>query len=218
MDEIYTPKRDIVFKKLFGERGNEFLLKSLLEALLDIKIENLVLDVSTELPPNYVEGKGCRVDVRTKLSDGTEVNIEMQMDKSGYSDKRCLHYWSRMYANQLKSGDYYKDLKKTICIWIINDTLMPEFQDFQSDWKIIDEKHGITARFNDLEFHIIELKKFREDDTIKPSKKNFWLWFIDHTNEEMINMACMSSEEIAAAKKEYERIIQMPGVVEQIEA
>ena len=31
-------------------------------------------------------------------------------------------------------------------------------------------------------------------------------------------MACMSSEEIAEAKKEYERITAIPGLVEQIEA
>ena len=206
MKEPVTPKRDLVFKKIFGEKGHEKITKDFLEAILDIEIEDLTLDLSTNLYPEQLKGKECQVDVRVRLKDGTQVNVEMQTDQSDYSDKRCLNYWARLYARQIKSGDDYHLLQKTICIWIINGTLMPEFQDFQSDWKIIDEKHGITARFNDLEFHIIELKKFREDDTITPSKKNFWLWFIDYTNREMVNMACRSEKEIKAAKEVYDRL------------
>jgi len=59
-----------------------------------------------------------------------------------------------------------------------------------------------------LEFHFIELKKFRNDATTKPSRKNYWLWFIDHTNKEMIEMACLSSEEIAEARRNMKELQQ----------
>ena len=218
LNELITPKRDIIFKKLFGEEGNERIVKGFLEAILDIEIEEVDLDLSSELLPEYADGKESRVDVRTKLKDGTEVNIEMQTDKRAFHDKRCLNYWAKLYANQIKRGDPYLKLHKTICIWIIDDEIWPEFKEYQSDWRIIEQNHQISSYFNDLEFHMIELKKFREDVTIKSSRKNFWLWFIDHTNKEMVEMACMSSEEIAEAKKEYERITAIPGLVEQIEA
>ena len=218
IEELLTPKRDIIFKKLFGEKGNERILKGFLEAILDIEIEDLTLDLSTDLLPDYADGKECRVDVRTRLIDGTEINIEMQTNKQSFHDKRCLDYWAKLYSNQLKKGEIYTKLNKTICIWIIDDEIWPEFNEYQSDWKIIEQNHHITNYFNDLEFHMIELKKFREDVTIKSSRKNFWLWFIDHTNKEMVEMACMSSEEIAEAKKEYERITAIPGLVDLIEA
>ena len=75
-----TPKNDIIFKRIFGTKGNEGILKDFLEAILDIKIEYLELDLNTELLPEFLDGKRSCVDVRTRLSDGTEVNIEMQVD------------------------------------------------------------------------------------------------------------------------------------------
>ena len=85
-----TPKKDLVFKRLFGSKGNEEILKDFLESILDVKIDSLVLDLNTELLPEFYEGKQSRVDVRTKLSDGTEVNIEIQADAKKYSDDRCI--------------------------------------------------------------------------------------------------------------------------------
>ena len=37
-----TPKRDFIFKKLFGTVGKERLVKDFLEAILDIKIKSLI--------------------------------------------------------------------------------------------------------------------------------------------------------------------------------
>ena len=39
-----TPKNDLVFKKIFGAKGNEGILKSFLESILDINIESLVVE------------------------------------------------------------------------------------------------------------------------------------------------------------------------------
>ena len=36
-----TPKKDIAFKRIFGSKGNEAILKDLLESILDKKIESL---------------------------------------------------------------------------------------------------------------------------------------------------------------------------------
>ena len=94
-----TPKTDIVFKRLFGQKGNERILKDFLESILDIHIENLELDLSRELQADFLDGKNSIVDVRAKLSDGTEINIEMQAKASDYSEQRCLYYWNKIYAS-----------------------------------------------------------------------------------------------------------------------
>ena len=44
-----TPKRDFIFKKLFGTIGKERLVKDFLEAILDIKIKFLVLGQETTM-------------------------------------------------------------------------------------------------------------------------------------------------------------------------
>ncbi len=73
-----TPKRDIVFKKIFGSKGNEGILKDFLESILEMKIKSLSLDLATELLPTYESGKESRVDVRTELENGIQVNVEMR--------------------------------------------------------------------------------------------------------------------------------------------
>ena len=73
-----TPKDDYVFKKIFGTKGNEEILQSFLEALLDIKINSLKLDLNTEILPDYYNGKVSRLDVLARLDDGTLVDIEIK--------------------------------------------------------------------------------------------------------------------------------------------
>lgn len=216
VNEHITPKNDIVFKKIFGSKGNEKILQDFLESILDIKIGSLILDLSTELLPEFYNRKQSRVDVRTILLDGTEVNIEMQIDISKYSDQRCLQHWSKLYSNSLKSGKSYKKLHKTICIWILDGNVFEGFSDFHSKWEIANLKHGISNRFNELEFHMIELNKFRNDDIMKKSKKKFWLWFIDHSNGEMLKMAYVSNERIREAREQLDKIRSDPALMERI--
>ena len=201
-----TPKKDIVFKKIFGSKGNEGILKDFLESILEVKIDSLTLDLNTELLPEFYEGKQTRVDVRARLADGTEINIEIQSDPKKYSDDRCLQHWSRIYANTIKKGEKYTNLSKTICIWIIDGIVYKEFDDVDSKWQIMNKKYMLTNHFNKLEFYIIELKKLKDFDKIKSSKKEFWLWFIDHTNGEMVRMACENNDRIKEAREQLDKI------------
>ena len=200
-----TPKNDIIFKRIFGHKGNEEILKDLLEGILEIKIKNVKLDLATEMLPDFYRGKSSRLDVRSELEDGTIVNVEIQTDMRGYSEKRDLGYWSELYTNSLEKGKDYTDAKKTICIWILDGEVY-DFEKYHSKWVIAEKELGKTRYFKDFEIHVIELKKFRKLDIIKPKKKEFWLWFIDHTREELVKMACYSNEEVRKAKEEYDRI------------
>ena len=211
-----TPKRDIVFKRIFGTKGNEGILKDFLESILDIKIDSLTLDLNTELLPEFYDGKKSRVDVRTRLSDGTEVNIEMQTDTKKYNDKRCLQYWSKIYSNTLEEGEDYTDLRKTICIWILDGKIYTEFEDIHSKWQIMNKRYNLTNHFKELEIHVIELQKLRDSDKIKSSNKNFWLWFIDHTNEELIKLACTNNEKIKEAREQLDKIRADKELMERI--
>ena len=47
-------------------------------------------------------------------------------------------------------------------------------------------------------------------------KKDFWLWFIDHTNEEMIKMSCVTNEQIAEARKQLNKIRANAELMERI--
>ena len=201
-----TPKNDLVFKKIFGSKGNEGILKSFLESILDIEIESLVVDLGIELLPDFYDGKLSRLDVKAKLNDRTIVNIEVQTNMSGYSDSRSFAYWSKLYLEQYRSGDDYKHADKTICIWILDGEVY-DFPEYHSQWNVTEKINGKTEYFEEFEIHVIELKKFRKENIMKPKNKEFWLWFIDHTKREMVEMS-YSLEEIRKAKAEYEKMLE----------
>ena len=67
-------------------------------------------------------------------------------------------------------------------------------------------RYGIQGHFSDFEIHIIELQKFRNTDIIKPSKKEFWLWFIDYTKKELVDVSIKDVKEVEKAYEEYKRI------------
>ena len=210
------PKNDVVFKRLFGMKGNEEILKDFLESILGMKIESLELDVSKEFEADFYDGKKSIVDVRATLSNGIEINVEMQNNSNNYSEQRCLYYWSRIYSNGIKKAKKYTDLKKTICIWFLNEDVYHDTTEFETKWRLKCENESLKNHFDYIQFHVIELQKFRNDATIKPSKKNFWLWFLDHTNEEMVKMACNNYEKIREAREELEKITADPEVRNQI--
>ena len=201
-----TPKNDLIFKKIFGTKGNEGILKSFLESILEIQIESLTVDIGTEILPDFYDGKNSRLDVKAQLNDGTIVNIEVQTNMSGFSDKRSLAYWSKLYLEQFKGGNDYKKANKTICIWILDGEVF-ELPQYHTKWKIGENKIGITEHYDDFEIHVIELKKFRRETIMEPKKKEFWLWFIDHTKKELVEMS-YSLDEIRKAKAEYEKMIE----------
>ena len=60
--------------------------------------------------------------------------------------------------------------------------------------------------FSEMEFHIIELQKFRKMSIIEPKKKEFWLWYIDYANREMVEMGAIDYDKIAKARKEFKKI------------
>ena len=216
ISSIITPKNDIVFKRIFGKRGNEEILKSFLESILDVKITDLTLDHNTEILPEIATGKLSRVDVLARLGDGTLVDIEIQSREKGFKEKRCLQYWSRLYSQDIEKGKDYLQLNKTICIWIVDSTVYEEFKEYESTWKVQETRYGVKGHFEDFEMHVIELQKFRNTDIIKPSKREFWLWFIDHTKKELVEMSVRDMKEVEKAYEEYKRITSDKGLMNAI--
>ena len=216
LNEIVTPKKDLVFKRIFGKKGNEAILKDFLEAILEIKIKSLTLDLNKELVPEFYGKKASEVDVRARLQDGTEVNVEIQVNKNEYSEKRCLYYWSKLYSDKLDEGNEYGKLNKVICIWIIDGEIYKEFPDFMSKWEVTNEKYGVKGHFREMEIHIIELQKFRKSATIKGNVRDFWLAFIDYQSRELIQMGCITNEQIKKAKKELDKIRANKDIMDAI--
>ena len=92
-----SPKLDIVFKMLFGEKQSERITKDLIESVLGEKIDSIDLSKTPELKGDYANDKESVVDILAIINGNTKVDIEMQMTNKDYVIKRLLSYWSKIY-------------------------------------------------------------------------------------------------------------------------
>lgn len=78
--KIIPPSYDVVFKAIFGREENKPLIISLLSSILTIKVQDLddLVIMNNEIFLSNVDGKGSRLDLRLKLKDKTEIDVEIQ--------------------------------------------------------------------------------------------------------------------------------------------
>ena len=110
---------DYIFKRVFAFEGNESALKDLLEAILNKDIKTVTIKNPEIIPYEKDEKRGL-LDIKAETDDGTILDIEMQMEDEKNTDERGTQYLGKMITEQLKKGDKYKKLKKSIVIFITN--------------------------------------------------------------------------------------------------
>ena len=125
--ERLKPLNDFIFKKLFGEKGDEPILISFLNAVLQKthweEITSITIKENTELTKELINDKIGRIDVRAVTDKGEEIDIEVQIANQNNMDKRTLFYWSKLYLEGIQKGEDYKTLSKVIILlilWILN--------------------------------------------------------------------------------------------------
>ena len=89
---IMLPGVDFVFKLLFGDIRHKERLISLLSAVLRLPEEAFagIEIINTELPRLFQEDKKGILDIRAKLSDGKQIDIEIQVLPSGFMPERTM--------------------------------------------------------------------------------------------------------------------------------
>ena len=200
--ELLKPKYDVVFQALFGENKNN-ITQSFISDILGEQIEIIDIKADSTIIRKYPNDKTGRLDLKTKFKDGTICQIEMQMSDDKDIIKRILYYWSKIYSKQLKRGEYYKDLKKTIGILITNYEIkeLEGVENLDSKWRISCDKNDKRILTNDLELHIIEIPK--AEKILAKDKYNRiaqWLMFLDNPNTERVEEIMKENEEVKKAK------------------
>ena len=203
--KLLLPTIDVVFQALFGTVGNESFTKHFLELILDKKINSIDLSSNPILRRKHIDGKLGILDVIAKIDNNELCNIEMQVSSQKNILERLLYYWSRTYSDQLKIGDNYGALQKTIGILIADFEIKGlEELNYRSSWKIIEEKNRKIILTDRLEICIIELPKIanlQNNDELL-----MWLKFLTMPHsEEVIEMAKTNTE----LKKAYNKLEEM---------
>ncbi len=137
-----------------------------------------------EILPTNADGKQGSVDLKMHVDDKV-INVEIQLKDEGNFRDRSLYYWSKMYADEIKSGDEYNDLKETITINILNFNLF-ECKEFYSTFMLREVNRGETLT-EKCRITFFELKKINKNVDPK-NRKMLWLQLIDAETEEDLDM------------------------------
>ena len=193
---------DYIFKKIFAKKGNESILKDLLNSILQIPIKSIEVVADTSLERELESNKLGILDIKAKIDNETIVNIEIQIINRYNMIERTLFYWSGLYYNVLQKGEDYKEIKKVIAINIL------DYNEFEEGpyheiaklrreylYKILTDK---------IEIHFIQIPKFKKQRKDMKTKLDMWMDFISQIDEKEVKNAMSKNKEIKKAQEEYE--------------
>lgn len=192
---------DYIFKRVFGKKGNEDILKDLLESILEIKIEQIEVIVGSEIEKEKIKEKIGIIDLKATINKETTVDIEIQVKDYHNMIERSTFYIAGLYHTGLKRGERYEKNNKVIGINILM------FNIFK--WKkfhlkgILKENELNEIMTDKLELHFLELPKIIKNSEEGNKRLRQWLEFIYNKRKGEIEMAVKENEKIAKAQVEY---------------
>ena len=204
------PKLDIVFRMLFGAEQNRHLLLSLLNAVLQPAAPIELAEVQHAEPERLgVDDKSIALDVRVRLANGEQIDVEMQTQRHPALRERALYYWARLYVGQQQHGSAYADLRRCAVIWITNFNELPG-QRFHSIF-CLREVRDADPLTDHLEVHLLELPKLRDalDRNDEPSLVG-WARFLTATADEELETLAMENPVLKEAKDALDRLSADP--------
>ena len=196
--EIILPKTDFCAKELFA---NEIIRKYFISDVIGIPLKDIrsIRLCNPYLWKRYRKQKQGILDVLIELNNRAKVNIELQIKFYSCWDKRNLFYLAKMYTEDLRVGQDYTKLKKSISISIL-DFNYTEDPVYHSVYYLRDERGRM---FSDLfEVHIIELRKTLDGD----SSVDDWIRFFNAQTEEDLDMLQTKNIGIQTAIEEVRRM------------
>ena len=202
-----SPKLDIIFQAIFGEVGSENITKDFLEKILNRKIEKITLDKNPVLRRELKDDKLGILDIITELDGREKCNIEIQLIDKNNIIERMLYYWAKIYTKQIKAGENYDNLERTIVILIADFKIRGlEELTYHSRWKIMEtrsvKKIILTEKF---ELDIMELSKIRGKEEEKDQLLD-WLMFLENPESERVARKMEENKNLKEAVEKLDRI------------
>lgn len=174
MNSKLISNRNYVLRKVLNNEKYIDIIKGFIEAILDIKIENIKLNPYLKKIEKYLpkeENFGI-VDVRIKTDKDEEINVGIQFIDGIYIQTKMLMYYAQIHLNQLEY-DNQRELAKTITINILDFSYFSS-QEYLKTIKI--KSNETYENVEELEFYVIELPKFIYKKSM--NEKEEWITYL----------------------------------------
>ena len=163
IDKYFDLTNDLMFKIVFGSKGNEKLLACLLNALLSLKGKRQIQELTILNPINLPSSKDLKsttIDIKASDKTGEIYCIEMQINVNPAIIERIIFYSAASFTQQLGRGSRYTKLNKTIFLWILCNQFLKEKEIYN---KFLIKHYKTNRVLTDLlQYHFVELNKFDE--------------------------------------------------------
>jgi predicted transposase/invertase (TIGR01784 family) len=178
--------------------------------------------------------------VKARLSNGSQVIIEMQVLNYKGFEQRILYNTAKSFAAQLRSGDDYRLLNPVIALTIVNFEMFEAHEliadqtkspPYLSRFRLL-EQQTLVEYSDDIELVFIELPKFDKTESDLANTQEKWIYFIKNAGRldvipdslaqpaeiskafQLVNEANMSAEELDVQDKRREFIMMQRGAIE----
>lgn len=212
---------DTYIKYIFAREESKPLVLSLINAIFAAKVMPGIIDFNfmpTEQNPANRRGKGARLDIVGTCSDGSVVNIEIQVENLKYMPDRSLFYWAKLFP-RINSGDEYTKLKRTVCINIMAESIFPDsLAPGYCNCFLLINKDNINHILTDKEqIFFVELDKFARTcpDVEQMSIADKWCAYLSpKTSLETLERLAKTEPLIQEALKAEEKFMNTAALLE----
>ena len=184
---LMSPKVDYCFKELLAYPE---IRKGFVAAILNKDPEEIAETtlMPTILSKDTEDGKYGILDVRIRMKNGSQMDLEMRVAPFEFWNNRVIFYLSKMYAEQVKEGDKYKNLKPCIHVSILNFNLFHEDQTCFREIAFCDLT--TKQKYTDLlEIYVLELKKLPPEQKEEPLIIKWMRFLAAESREDFEKMA-----------------------------
>ena len=206
----FNALNDLLFKFVFGHEERKAVTLSFINATLQLEGADAFVELhfaDRALEPEEEDGKSSMLDLLCVTNDGTQVNIEVQVQNQHNMAQRSLYYWAKLYQSSLRKNQDYSTLRKTVAINLLAYSFLPQ-KGCHNVYGLYDsaKTHRLT---DDIELHFLELPKVRRQDLRSMRQLDKWMAFMNNQlrNEEMAELA-MSEAAIGTAWDAIDEYLQ----------
>ena len=183
--EFIDLRLDYAFHLVFGNRENEDLLLSLVQALLPekkITAVHLTSETQSGLRPT---SRGAVYDINAMTDSGDMLNIEMQYREQDDFTERMLFYSAFPLLNSLRKGDDTYAITPVCAIGITNFEIktLKQNPDVINRYAVLNEKDPKSRFTKGIEFVTVELPKFNKGIDELDGALDEWLYTFNRMGE-----------------------------------
>jgi predicted transposase/invertase (TIGR01784 family) len=201
---------------VFGSEENKDILADFLQSMLDLDADEYedIEIVDPHMRKTKIDGKLSVLDLKIKTKTQKFINIEIQIANSAQIRERIVFYTSRLIGDQIKSGEDYKIIKKSISI-IISDFIILDHGHYYDRFRF--HSKLTNTEFSDvMEINTLELPKLPKN----PDKTNRWYWakFVQTEDKEVLKMLAKTNPVMNKAVDVIERLSMSDEIRAEYEA